>query len=119
MASETTGRGARPRAVTERTFERDVLRAAGPVLVDFWAPWCPPCAALAPELEELATEQAGRLGIAKLNVDEEPAVAARYAVYTLPSVLLFRDGREVERLVGYRPKELLLMQLAPHLGTRT
>ncbi len=93
-----------PLHITDETFKQEVLDSEKPVLVDFWAPWCRPCLMVAPALEELAVEYDGRAVIAKLNVDESVTVAGQYGVMSIPTLLIFRDGEEVERLVGARPK---------------
>jgi thioredoxin 2 len=90
--------------VTDGTFQRAVLASPLPVLVDCWAPWCGPCRTVAPVLDELARDYAGRVRIAKLNVDQSPSTAGRYAVQSIPTMLLFKDGREVDRLVGALPR---------------
>ena len=107
---------AKPSTVTDASFEQDVLRSAQPVLVDFWADWCQPCKRIAPILEELADEQAERLKIAKLDVDQYPDTAQRYGVMSIPTLLLFKNGQPVERLVGYMPKDQLVRRLSPHLS---
>jgi thioredoxin 1 len=92
------------KAVTDQTFETDVLQANHPVVVDFWADWCGPCQAIAPALEEIAKDFAGRVTIAKVNVDENPVTPNRYAVRGIPTMILFKDGKAVDRLIGGKPK---------------
>ncbi|EHR52106.1 thioredoxin [Saccharomonospora marina XMU15] len=98
-------------AVTDDTFEREVLRHDVPVLVDFWAQWCPPCHMIAPVLAEIASERQGSLAIRKLNTDENPVTARDYHVMSLPTLVLFRRGRAVTTFVGARPKARLLKEL--------
>src|SRR5688572_27156729 len=93
-----------PVTVTDATFEGEVMRSAGPVVVDMWAPWCAPCRMLSPVIDELASEMAGRVRFAKLNVDENPRTAARFDVSGIPLLVVFKDGREVDRMVGLQPK---------------
>ena len=102
--------------VTDASFEADVLNASKPVLVDFWAEWCGPCKIIAPILEDIATEQGDKLMIAKLNVDENPHVAQRYGVMSIPTLVLFVDGTEKRRLVGAMPKRNIMMELDEYLG---
>ena len=97
------------------TFDETINGASAPVLVDFWAEWCGPCKMIAPILEELATEQAGKLQIAKLNVDEHPDIARRFEVMSIPTLILFKDGAPAQRLVGAKGKSALLAALADHL----
>ncbi len=101
--------------VTTSTFETDVLKATRPILVDFWATWCGPCRMVSPILEELAQEWADKLTIAKLDVDAEPAIAAKYQIMSIPTMILFKDGQEVTRLMGAMPKAAIKQRIEPHL----
>ncbi len=102
-------------AVTDATFAADVERAPLPTLVDAWAPWCGPCRAIAPVIEELASELAGRVRVAKLNVDENPMTASRFGLRSIPTLLVFDGGREVDRIVGALPKSEIVRRLEPLL----
>jgi len=102
---------AEPIIVTDATFAERVERSPKPVLVDMWAAWCGPCWMIAPIVEQLATEMAGRATIAKLNVDENPATAARFRVQSIPTLLVFKAGREVDRIVGAHPKQEIVRRL--------
>ena len=105
-----------PVTVTDATFEREVERAPLPVLLDMWAAWCRPCLLMAPMIEELAAEMAGRVRVAKMNVDENPMTAERFNVRSLPTLLVFKDGQEIQRLVGMQPKFAIVHQLEPILA---
>ncbi len=94
-------------AVTDESFKTDVLGATGPVLVDFWAEWCGPCKAIGPALEDIGAELAGRITIAKVNIDENPMTPNQFAVRGIPTLILFKDGKPVDTLVGARPKSAL------------
>jgi len=100
--------------VTSANFEAEVLRASEPVLVDFWATWCPPCRMIAPAVEALAGEYAGKAKVAKLDVDENPELAERYGVQSIPTLLVFKDGRVVEQRIGAVPKAEMARMLDAH-----
>lgn len=106
----------KPTVVTDATFEQEVLKSGTPVLVDFWATWCGPCRMVAPVLEEIASEK-DNVRIAKLDVDANPITAGRFGVRAIPTMILFKDGKEAQRLVGYMPKDRLLQQIQPHVTT--
>ncbi|MDT5061866.1 MAG: thioredoxin 2 [Acidobacteriota bacterium] len=102
----------KPRTVTDATFTRDVLETRGvPVLLDCWAAWCGPCRMIAPVLDELAAEAGGKYIIMKLNVDENPRTAAQFDVRSIPTMLIFKDGALVDRLVGAQPKQAIAARL--------
>ena len=92
------------RTITKENFASEVLASDKPVLIDLWAEWCGPCRMMAPVVAELAEDYAGRVRVGKVNVDEQADIAVRYGVSSIPTLLLFKDGREAGRLVGYRPK---------------
>jgi len=95
---------AKPLAITEDSFEQEVLKSDLPVLVDFWAEWCGPCRMVAPIVEELAGEYAGRLKVAKVDVDDNQRLAIRYQIMSIPTLGVFRGGEMIERIIGYMPK---------------
>ena len=107
---------ATPVEVTDATFAADVEQAALPVVVDMWAAWCGPCRMLEPVIAELATELAGRLRFAKLNVDENPSTASRFGVQSIPTLLVLKGGREVDRIVGAQPKTEIARRLQRHIA---
>ena len=106
---------AKPIEVTDKTFEEVVLNAELPTVVDFWAVWCGPCKMIAPLLEEIAEEYEGQLQVTKLDVDTNNNTAYQFGVMGIPTLLLFKEGEEVERIVGFMPKDKLLSKLTPHL----
>ena len=97
--------------ITESTFEAEVLKSDIPVLVDFWATWCGPCMMLAPTIAEIAEEMEGKVKVGKVNVDEEPNLSARFQIASIPTVMLFKDGKPVNAIVGFRPKDDILRML--------
>jgi thioredoxin 1 len=99
-------------AVTDDSFSTDVLQAKGAVLVDFWAEWCGPCKAIAPALEEIGAEYAGKLTIAKVNIDDNPMTPNAYQVRGIPTLILFKDGKPVDTKVGAMPKSALKQWIA-------
>jgi thioredoxin 1 len=101
---------------TDANFETDVLKSEQLVLVDFWAPWCGPCKALAPTIEALATEYAGKVRVGKLNTDNNPETASGYNISSIPTVLVMKGGQIVDKFVGLAPKERLAAALAKHLA---
>ena len=109
----------KPFAVTDQTFESEVIGAGGvPVLVDFWAAWCGPCRMIAPVLDELAAESRGRYRVAKLDVDANPVTASRFQVQSIPTLIIFKDGRPADRIVGLQPKQALASRLKAVTGER-
>lgn len=98
--------------MTDETFAKEVLQAPQPVLVDFWAPWCGPCRVLGPIVEKLAGEFAGKVAVAKVNVDENPVTAQKYGVMSIPTMVIFKGGQVVEQIVGLQQESVLREKLA-------
>jgi len=107
---------ATPTVVTDETFNQEVLKSDTPTLVDFWAVWCGPCRMVAPLVDEIAREQAGKLKVMKLDVDENQGTAMTYGVMSIPTLILFKNGQPVERIVGFRPKGDMEKKILPHLS---
>jgi thioredoxin 1 len=107
---------AHPVAVTDGTFEAEVIKSETPVLVDFWADWCQPCKMIAPHLEKIAEEQEGKLKVAKVNADENQRLMSQFKIRGIPTLILFKDGEAVETLVGFMPEKKILEKLEPHIG---
>jgi thioredoxin 1 len=101
--------------VDDQGFDQDVLQAEKPVLVDFWADWCVPCHMVSPVVEDIGRDEADTLKVAKLNVDDNPASAQRYGVMSIPTLILFKGGREVCRVVGAKPKDAIMREIEEHL----
>ncbi len=101
--------------VSDATFEAEVIQSDTPVLVDFWASWCGPCRMIAPVLEELAAEQDGKLKIVKVNIDENSQWASQLHVTSIPTMILFKDGQQVDKIIGAHPKPRILEKVEPHL----
>ena len=102
--------------VSDKDFEAEVLKSAEPVVVDFWAEWCGPCKMVAPVLEEIASEHGDKLTIAKLDIDQNQATARDYQVMSIPTMIVFQNGKPVKQIVGAKPKAALLRDLADYLG---
>jgi thioredoxin 1 len=102
--------------VTDQDFEERVLGSDTPVLVDFWAEWCVPCHMVSPVVEEIGTEKADALQVAKLNIDDNPGITRRYGIMSIPTLMLFVGGQEKARVVGARGKDALLREIDPHLA---
>jgi len=107
----------KPAAVTDSTFSTEVIEGSNsqPVLVDFWATWCGPCKMLSPIIEQINDEQNGKLKIAKVDVDENQDVSGKFGIMSIPTMVLFKDGNEVKRIVGYRTKDYILSQIQQYL----
>ncbi|CAL6371438.1 unnamed protein product [Bathycoccus prasinos] len=113
-AKETSTSGVTS-VVNDQTFEQDVLKSDVPVLVDFWAPWCGPCRMIAPLIDQLAEEYAGKLKAVKLNTDESPSIATEYGIRSIPTVMIFKDGKKMDTVIGAVPKSTLTGTIEKYL----
>jgi thioredoxin 1 len=102
--------------ITDKNFEQEVLRSAGIMLVDFWAPWCGPCQMMGPIIEEVAKEFEGRIKVYKLNVDENPKTASDYEILSIPTLKFFKEGKIVDEMTGLKPKDMLVEKINNLLG---
>ncbi|CEJ10725.1 thioredoxin [Phreatobacter sp. AB_2022a] len=101
-------------ATTDATFENDVIKAQAPVVVDFWAPWCGPCRMIAPALDAISTELGDKVKIVKVNVDENPKIASNYGIMSIPTLMIFKDGKLVDRKTGASPQAALKQWITTH-----
>ena len=116
-AQAGNGASSGPTVLTDSSFQQEVLNASGaPTLVDFWAPWCGPCRIVGPIVDQLASESNGRYRVAKLNVDENPQTASRYQIASIPTLLIFKNGAVVDRIIGAQPKQAIVERLNQAVG---
>jgi thioredoxin 2 len=104
----------RPFIVTDQSFSQEILNTSGVILLDCWAPWCGPCRMIGPIMDQLASEAQGRYRVAKLNVDDNPRTASQFQIQSIPTMLIFKDGKLVDRLIGAQPKPAIASRLSAH-----
>lgn len=105
----------KPLTVTDQSFSQEIVNSQGVVLLDCWAPWCGPCRMVGPIMEQLATESRGRYRVAKLNVDENPRTASQFQIQSIPTMLIFKNGKLVDRIIGAQPKPAIASRMATHI----
>ncbi len=108
---------AKPLDITDTSFEAEVLKSTKPVLVDFWAAWCGPCRMIAPSVKDMATEYEDILKVTKMDIDVNPMTPGRYGVMSIPTLMIFKNGKVVDRIVGAMPKDAIVARVLPHLQT--
>ena len=106
----------KPIEITDANFEQEVLKSDKPVLIDFWAVWCGPCRMVAPVVEEIASEYNGKLKVGKLDVDSNPEVSMKFGIRSIPTLMIFKDGKVVEQIIGAVPKRNLVNKVIPHIS---
>lgn len=119
LPSGTSATSGKPITVTDQSFSQQILNAPGVVLLDCWAPWCGPCRMIGPIMEQLAAEALGRYRVAKLNVDDNPGTAGQFQIQSIPTMLIFKDGRLVDRLIGAQPKPAIASRLSAQLAAKS
>ncbi len=102
--------------ITKENFEKEVLKSDKPVLIDFWAPWCMPCKIIAPTVEKIAEDLKGKINVSKSNVDENPDIATELSILNIPTLILFKDGKEVSRMIGVNSKEAIVEKIKSLIG---
>lgn len=118
LTGATAATSDKPLTVTDQTFSQEILNTPGVVLLDCWAPWCGPCRMIGPIMEQLAAEARGRYRVAKLNVDDDPRTASQFQIQSIPTMLIFKDGKLVDRLIGAQPKPAIASRLSAQLAAK-